>query len=574
MPRKAKSVPVVIPEPTNLEARIARDTKDWIRTAADERAALAGFAFDGERGIYVCNWMEQNCYLYEGIGAKLPIVLMPYQREFVMRLYSWVYYSDDWKEWIRRFNRATLIVPKKSGKSPLLAANGLYLCCADGEEGQKVFTSAKNGKQALITQTHAVLMVRQSPALRDPVCVINKTTNQITHTPTRSCMVILTGDDTRGAQQNEGINGSVLIDELHVFDREMHTRTKGAGISRKEPLNLAVSTAGDDPSSYGFERVKYGRDVNRGAALDPHALHVEYAAPQDASDEDIAANLEAYATACNPALGYTVRLSELKSDYETSKGKPVEMASFKQYRLDIWVGSKHPWLNIANWNACQRDYGPAFLAGRNAALGLDLSRTRDMTAAVLNFLIDDDGNPTRYLWPMFWLPRKTADARRNLFPYFEWEEKGYLTLTDGNVVDYAAVRSDIVSFVQANGITVDGIFFDQHYAEEMTQALADELGCDRTAVSQTLMTLSPLSKEFERGIDAGLVAHPGNAVLDWQIGHVEIIKDTNQNTRPVKPDPNSGKSIDGIMAILDTYAGAIDELAGGASDGGPSVSFF
>lgn len=569
MAKRSKPVPVTPLAP--VSGGVAHDTKDWIRNAADERAAKAGYVFDGERGIYVCNWIETNCYLYEGPAAGRPMKLIPYMREFVMRLYSWVYDSDDWNEYVRRFNRANLLCAKKNGKTPFLAANGLYLTCADGESGQKVYTTAKNGKQAGLTQGHAIAMAEQSPNLKAPVCVVNKSTSTITHVETRSKMLILAGDDTRGAQANEGINGSILIDELHVVDREMHERTKGAGISRKEPINLAMSTAGDDPSSYGFERTEYGREVNAGKKNDPHFLHVEYAAPQNAKDKDIAENLEEYARAANPALGHLVRMKELKDDYEGSKDKPREMARCKQYRFNIWVGSTNPWLDSAKWELCRRTFLPELFRDREVRLGIDLSRTRDMTSVVFNCPFPEEGESVRYLWALFWLPERRAESLKNLFPYYEWAERGDLTLTDGDVVNYKAVESDACSLAESCGMIVTDIYFDQTYAEELTQRMSDRLDCNRTAVSQTLMTLSPLAKEFERGIEAGYLRHPGNAVLDWQVGHVKVYTDRNQNIRPVKPEPMSGKSIDGIMASLNTFAA--DRPAEGGEESGPSIFF-
>lgn len=575
-PAAKKIVPVTIPEPSPSRA-VAHDTKDWLRNAADERAAKAGMIFDAERGVFVCNWIEENCYLYEGSQfAGKPMRLIPYQREFVMRLYSWVYWSEEWNDYIRRFTKANLLCAKKNGKTPLMAANGLYLTCADGEAGQKVYQCAKNGKQAGIAQAHAIAMVEQSPALdarRGGDCIVNRSTGQITHNPTRSRLAILSGDDTRGAQANEGINGSILIDELHVFDREMADRTARAGRSRKEPISLAVSTAGDDPSSYGFERTEYGRQVNEGKRDDLHFLHVEYSAPQKATDEQLADNLEEYLRAANPAIGYTVRLSELKDDFHTSKDKATAMARCKQYTFNIWVGSVSPWLSIANWDACKTRFTLADLAGRECKLGIDLSRTRDMTAIVLAFPApeEDESGELVKLYPFFWMPKKTAEARKHLFPYLDWAACGDLTLTEGNVVDYNAVENELCEAIEEYELVVTDIFFDQHYAEELTQRLCDRLNANRTAVSQTLMTLSPLCKEFERRIDSGKIAHPGNLVLDWQVGHVQVWRDRNDNVRPVKPDQNSGKCIDGILAILDTFAGIVEDLGG---DDTPGLTFF
>ncbi len=541
-------------------------TQSWIRTAADEKAAAAGMRFDPERGQFVCDWIEGYCCLYEGAHAGTPLRLLPYQREFVMRLFGWVRWSEEWGQWIRRFTRASLWCAKKNGKSPLMAAIGLYLACGDGEPGQKVYPAAKNGDQAKISQRHAVAMVEQSPALASD-CKVNNSTLQITHLPSRSAMIVLTGDDSRGAKAKEGINGSVLIDECHVFDREMHERTSRAGISRKEPLNLAVSTAGDDPSSYGWERCQYGRQVNDGRREDLHFLHVEYGAPEKLTDADIDEHLEEYGRAANPAWGEIVKPSEFRADWDSCKGSPREVARFKQYRLNIWVGSTNQWLDTAGWERGRETLAAEDLSGRDCYLGIDLSRTRDMTAAVFVFPCEAE---VIQLWPLFWLPQKTARDRDHLFPFRDWAAAGAVSLTSGDVVDYTAVEDDVVSFVEEHELRVLGIYFDQHYAEELTQRLSDRLGCDRTAVAQSLMTLSPLAKELERRVSQGLVQHADNPVLNWQVGHCEVWTDRNQNIRPVKPAPLSGKSIDGIMATLDAMAGVVADT--GAREE-PSITF-
>lgn len=532
-------------------------TRSWIRNAADEKAAAEGMRFDSERGQFVCDWIESNCCLYEGDLAGQPMRLMPYEHDFIMRLFGWVRWSVEYNCWIRRFTWASLWCAKKNGKSPLLAAIGLYLTCADGELGQKVYTAAKNGTQAQISQRHAVAMVEQSPKLNEE-CRINKTTLQISHTDTRSMMLILSGDDTRGAKAREGINGSVLIDECHVFDREMYSRTSRAGISRREPFNLAVSTAGDDPSSYGHERYQYGQQVNKGDRDDLTFLHVEYSVSAKVTESEIDERLEELGRQANPAWGHIVKPSEFRADWNKTKGNPREVALFKQYRLNLWIGSTSPWLDMAGWELGRREYTPDDLRGRRCYAGIDLSRTRDMTSVVFLFpWIEDDPEAIR-IWPLFWLPEITAQNRDHLFPFRSWAGAGHLTLTRGDVVDYKQVREDAVAFAEANELEVVKIFFDQHYAEEMTQELMEALRCERVAVSQSLMTLSPIAKELERRVISGLVQHPGNKVMDWQADHVTVWTDRNQNIRPVKPAPTSGKSIDGIMATLDAMVGAIE----------------
>ncbi len=385
-------------------------------------------------------------------------------------------------------------------------------------------------------------------------------------------MRVLTGDNKRGQEAKEGINGSVLIDECHVFDRMMHERTSRAGISRKEPINLSVSTAGDDPSSYGAERFKYGRQVNDGSRNDPHFLHVEYCAPDNVTDAEIDRNLEKYGRMANPSWGSIVMPSEFRSDWESCKGKPREIARFKQYRLNLWVGSTNPWLDVAGWDRGLRDYTLADLAGRECYLGLDLSRTRDMSSVVLICPWPEDGDEALRTWPMFWLPETRAAALNHLFPYQSWAERGDLTLTPGDVVDYGVIEDEIVAAVEEHGLNVLTIFFDQKYAEELTQRLENRLGCERRSVKQSVEILTLMAKEFERRVSVGLVQHPGNLVMTWQVGHVQVWADRNRNIRPVKPDPSTGKAIDGIAAAVDAMAGIVDASAADVA-GGPSITF-
>ncbi len=539
-----------------------RETKKWLRTIADERAADAGMRFDLERGEFACQWIENHCCLYEGDLAGEPLILLPFQRDFIMRLFGWVRWSDEWGQWIRRFTHAAFWASKKQGKSPLAAAYNLYLLCGDGEQGQKVYMMAKDGNQAKIAQRHSVMMVKQSPALRDD-CKINNTTLAIKHLPTSSIIDVVTGDDRRGADSKHGYNGSVTIDEMHVVSRPMMEAVGRAGISRKEPLQTSFSTAGTEPSSPGHERFQYGRQVNSGERNDLHFLHVEYCAPDKATDSEIEEHLEEYGKAANPAWGTLIKPSEFKADWERSKGSPRSVAIFKQERLNLWVGSTNAWLDSAGWEKGQREFTLEDLRGRDCYLGIDLSRTRDMTAASLLFPWPEDGEEVVRIWPLFWMPEDTAKERDHLFPFRSWAAGKHVALTPGGVVDYGKVKTQLREVVSGYTLNVIALYFDQHYAEEFTQNLADGdsdgpgFGCPRIAVPQSVTALSPLCKEFERRVSSGRIHHPGNPVMTWQVGHAEIWQDRNLNIRPSKPDPHSGKCIDGVAAAVDAMAGIV-----------------
>ena len=530
-----------------------RVTRRWIRGPADERAARAGCRFDEERAAHAVGWVQRYCHLYEGEAAGQLMELRDWQLEVTMRLFGWVRHSEDWGREVRRFRRASVWVPKKNKKSPTLAAWGLYLLCGDGEPGQKVYSVAKDGKQAMISHTHALEMVRRSPEL-SAECQINKSTWQILHAPTSSVYKVVAGDNP---QSQEGLNGSLMVDETHVVDRRLMKILRGAGISRAEPLHVEVSTAGSNPDGYGKERWDYGRKVESGEFEDEGLLFANYSAPQDLADADLDADPARYGKMANPAWGHTIKPAEYLQDYATAKASIADLADFKMYRLNVWQQSASPWLRESDWSACRRDFTADDLAGQECWAGLDLSKTRDMSALVLAFR--GEGEEVRLL-PFFWLPEETARKYNHLAPFLAWASSGHLELTPGGVMDYGFIRSRFRRL--ASVYRVRELAYDQTYAEETTQALEQGVtdasgrvieegtGVQRFVFPQRLMAFAEPVADFERLVIAGRLHHNGHPVLSWQAGHVKVKADANSNRRPVKPSHDDHRKIDGIVAAI------------------------
>lgn len=575
---------------SSAKSRYTTDTKNWIRCPADEVAANSGMIMDLARGERVVEWIESNCCLYEGSRAGQNIVLLSAWREFVVRLFGWVRWSEKWGGWVRRFTRGGFWGAKKNGKSPMLAALNLYLMAGDGEPGQKVYIGAMNGDQARISQLHTVNMIRQSPNLMD-VCKVNNTTLNIKHLPTNSQSIIITGDNVRGQKAKEGYNGSVLFDEMHVVADEMWRRVSRAGISRRQPLLLSVSTSGDDRNCIGYEWTKRGRDAaeHRPGREDLRFLHVEYTIPETVPEVAIAEHPEQYLPMANPAWGEIIDPEEIIDDCKNSYAAGNrEWAKFLQYRANRWIGSVNRWLDTNAWAASRDKFDLEDLRGRSCFLGLDLARRLDMVGAVLLFPwpdgplagsqlpknIEINTAECVRLWPMAWLNEETVRLRDPIYGLSKWGREGYLNVTPGNTTDFARVKKGLRDAVFNFELKVLGLLYDKTYAEELTQQLVDgeedELGnliakgfgCERITVGQDIKTLTGPSCELDRRIKRRLIRHPGNPVLDWQVDHVEVYTDVNQNIRPVKPEPHSGKSVDLILALVMALQGCMANQEG------------
>lgn len=528
-----------------------KTSKKWIYDASDEHAIRGGYWFDEGRAVFAANWIQKNCVLYEGEYAGQLVSLRDWQIEATMRLFGWVKWSDHWGRDVRRFRRASIWVPKKNKKSPTLAAWGCYLLMGDGEPGQKVFCVARNRDQAMIAQTHAIKMVEKSPTLRDR-CTINKATGSIIFHKTSSIMRPLPGESITS---QEGLNGCILVDEAHVVDRRLMSVLKYAGISRSEPMFLIVSTAGNNTDGFGKSEFDYAADVIAGRVTNDEYFAMIHAAPQDITPAEVDKNLITIGKSANPAWGHTINEEEFTSSWQEAKKSLSDTLDFMMYRLNVWQRSANPWIKHSDWRACAMPgLTLEMFDGRRCWLALDKGRTKDMSALAL---VCEGDNGELWLATRFWLPEATIREYAHLGPFVEWQQSGELEATDGNTVDDGVLRREIIEW--CNRFHPESFMFDPMYAETIAQDISAETGVEIVEFPQKIMQFAAPTAAFEKHIIAHTLRHMDQAVMNWQVGHVEVYQDASQNKRPVKPDmrKDDHRKIDGIVASVMALSRAI-----------------
>ena len=517
--------------------RIDRVTRRWIRNASDELAARNGCLFDERRADHYRQVCRTHLRLWEGDQAGLPFDPLDWQWEVAARLFGWVRPSAKFNRLVRRFRKASVWVPKKNGKSPFGASVGIYLMAFDGEPGQAVYSAAKDGVQARIVHQHACHMARASPTLSRQ-CKIHEQTNRIVHPSTLSHYSVLAGDNHAG---QEGKNGSCIIDEVQVVDERLALVLADMGASRAEPIIFQISTSGQSFDGYGRKEWEYGLQVEAGKTLDETLLHVAWSAPQDASDKDCE-KVSVWKTA-NPAWGQTIDPDEFRASMQRAKRSTTDWVNWKQRRLNIWQRSANPWMPTADWDAAANpDLDITDFADTGAGVGLDLSRVSDMTSAVIVTQQDD----TIGCWPMFWLPRRRAEELAHLVPILDWHRQGAISLLDSDVVDFDLVLDDLAKICEQINATV--ICYDPLFAEDLTQRLVARTGMQRVEFRQTWDRYTLPVQGLERAVRSGLLVHPANPVLDWQIGHT-LIKEYGGKRKPLKDNHAKHKTIDGVQAL-------------------------
>jgi phage terminase large subunit-like protein len=187
----------------------------------------------------------------------------------------------------------------------------------------------------------------------------------------------------------------------------------------------------------------------------------------------------------------------------------------------------------------------ARLKGRKCYVGLDLSSTKDLTAAVAVFPGDDGGFD---VLPEFFVPQASIRERsnRDRVPYEQWVKDGYLRATLGPVVDYEAVRSVLLEW--ADEFEVRIIAYDTWNATDLVTRLEKVDGFTCVAMRQGFASLSAPTKSLEKAILSKRLRHDGHPILRWCMGNVSVESDAAGNLKLSKKV--STERIDGAAALV------------------------
>jgi len=472
-----------------------------------------------------------------------PFKLLDWQYQVLWDVYGTV--KDDG---YRQYRYAYLEIPKKNGKTSLIAAIALYHLVCDGPGGQIYCCAADRGQAELVYKA-ALGMIEQEPEF-DGVLKVLDSRKEIKNKHTGTTLKVLSAE----AYTKHGINPTVVIfDELHAQpNRDLwDVMTFGAGAARKEPIWWVITTAGDDPDrkSIGWEIHEQATKIAAGELNDPYWYVKIYSAPEDADIFDEATWYQA-----NPSLGHTISIESVRQEALAARNSESAERLFRWLRLNQWVSLKRTgWLPLSLWDQTVGKWDLSELVGKKCYVGLDLSSTTDITAAVYLFP-PQEGIPDWRFIHEAWIPEDNMRERVRVdkVPYDRWVNSKNLIATPGNVVDYDFVEARLVAASKLYDLHTVGA--DPWNSRMLTQRLMRQ-GIDVVEIPQNMASMSPAMKLIEQLLKRGLMTHEANPVARWCWGNVVVTVDGNENIKPMK---NKSKDrIDLTVALIDAMATAM-----------------
>ena len=470
----------------------------------------------------------------KGPAAGQPFRLRPWQTDILRRLFSVNPATGR-----RQYRTCLLMMPRKNGKTELCAALAIDGLLFDGEIGAEVYSAANDKEQAALCFNVAAQMIRNDPELYAP-CEIIDSQKRIVHRASGSVYRAISAE----AYSKHGFNASrVIYDELHAAPtRDLWDVLASSTGARAEPLVIAISTAGYDRHSILWELYTHAKKVLEDPTIDPTFLPVIYEAPAGADWT----RRPAIWRQANPALGDFRSLEEIRVACARAQEIPAQENTFRRLYLNQWTEQAARWIALEAWDACHAPADLEALAGRRCYVGLDLSTTTDLTAAVAVFP-DDDG-PGFSVLPQFFMPADRIATRvaRDRVPYDEWARRGLLTTIPGPTIDYEVVRAALNAWAETYDVRM--IAFDPWNATDLVNRLEKTDGFVCIKMRQGKATLSAPSKALEKSVLERTLRQDGHPILRWNVANAAVDTDNAGNIQPSKA--KSTDRIDGVYALV------------------------
>ncbi|MGE7691336.1 terminase large subunit [Lysinibacillus sp. NPDC097214] len=482
-------------------------------------------------------------------GSKIEMLL--FQKWILSELYGWREKGTE----NRRYNRAFISMSRKNGKTYLvsgMAANALLMEQQPAEGRQILFVSnalkqAKLGYNMMKNSLNKI--VKQSEFMRHRLKILN---SEIRDLSSNSFAMALASDTST----LDGYAGTtVIIDEYHEQkDRRVYNVLKSGMAQEENGLLAIVSTAGlnvNVPMYEDYELLSQVLDGKENA--DRYFIAIWEMDSKDWIED------ESKYIAANPIFEHEeikrTMLPAIRDDVQIAL-KQNNLNAVLVKNFNMWMqASEDSYISVEDWKAGEAETQPD-IRGRDIYLGIDLSKTNDLTSVSWCVPLIETGQ--LYCDSHSWVGTKyglTQKIKRDGINYVALEQEGECSITKlaSGIIDYEDIFNWIMQFIQDNELNVQAICYDKWNANTLITKLEKE-HLPLVEVRQGVFTLNTPTRTFREQLYDGNIIHSKNKLLTYAVNNA-ILKIDN-NGVIINKNRNSER-IDPIAALMNAYTQAM-----------------
>ena len=513
------------------------------------------FFYDNVKADNAISWIEQHCFHTEGVLAPGNFMLELWQKAMISCIYGIVDSGGH-----RQFKEVFLVVARKNGKSLMASSLANYTFQQEGGYGARVFCIAPKFDQADIVYNCIWNMVQLDPEWKElkKQSKVKDTHNQKVNDDSmlarhRQSDLAIPGINSTvkkiafNSKSSDGFNPSLTIcDEVAAWQGDKGLKQyevmKSAMGARPDGLLISCTTAGYVNDSIYDELMKRSTRFLMGDSKEKKLLPFLYVIDDVDKWNDINELRKS-----NPNLGVSVGVDYLLEEIAIAEGSLSKKAEFLTKYCCIKQNSSLAWLpaniveNASGDPLSIDDFRDSYCVG-----GIDLSQTRDLTACCVVIEKDEE----LYVFSHFFLPAEKIDecTQRDGVPYNIYIQRGLMTASGDNFVDYHDCYSWFVRMVEEYQILPLQIGYDRYSAQYLIQSM-EEYGfhCDDVWQGENLY---PVIQETQGLLEDKKIHIGDNDILKAHLLNSAIKMSTERGRgRLVKLTPSL--HIDGTAALID-----------------------
>lgn len=434
-------------------------------------------------GIIEKTFCHQQGEKLDGTPLRgMPFLLEPFHKVIVYNLLGFYHKGTD----ITRFHEALIFIPRKNIKTSFAGALAYALGLLYRKSGSKIYITAAALAQTL--ESFNFIKYNINNMGEDDIFRIIDNNNEHSITGDLGDGLFFVRALAANPDAQDSFNCNIAIaDEIHAFKKpKQYNLFKEAMKAYTNKLMIGISTAGDDMTSFFYQRLQYAKKVLNGTVKDEqYYIFICEADPINEKGDIDYTNPKVHQMA-NPAYGVSIRPDDIMNDALQAQNDPQQRKDFFAKSLNVYTAAMKAYFDLLEFQSSDSKYSWDIKDLAKLPIewfgGADLSKLYDLTAASLYGsyktgkmikIIGEDGKEMlvpeevdiaiTHSW--FPITQAASKADQDNIPLFGWKDDGWLTMSNNATVNHAEIVNWF-KVMRAMGFKIKQVGHDRKFCRE------------------------------------------------------------------------------------------------------------